>query len=446
MHSQQAQLKQGVIFWFRSDLRLHDQPALQQAISLAQNLQTWMLPVYIHDSQLLTSTRWGFHRTGPHRRKWLNMALRDLAGQLEGLGSRLLQIEGPPSELLTKLSRRLGNALIICEEIAAPEESSHQLRIERSGVSVQTVWQSTLMSPDILPFPAESVPDQFTLFRQALERAGIRPSPPLTSPSQLPPPPSEAVLSQGLVDIPVSTPFVETHPRPMDQRSAFPWTQTDFHGGERAALAHLEQYCRRGLPHSYKTTRNQLVGIDYSTKWSPWLATGALSPRQAWSSIQTFEAKHGANDSTYWICFELLWRDHFRWLHRKHGVHLYRPQGLTDRPAPAHDAEAFQAWCAGQTGQAFIDCGMRELAATGYLSNRLRQNVASYLIHDLQCDWRAGAAWFEAQLIDYDVYSNQGNWLYLSGRGTDPRGSRRFNPVKQANDYDPEHRYRQLWA
>ncbi len=90
--------------------------------------------------------------------------------------------------------------------------------------------------------------------------------------------------------------------------------------------------------------------------------------------------------------------------------------------------QRFAAWCAGQTGQPLVDAAMRELAATGYLSNRLRQVVASYLIHDLACDWRAGAAWFEAQLLDYDVYSNQGNWLYIAGRGTDPRGGRRLIP------------------
>ncbi len=92
-----------------------------------------------------------------------------------------------------------------------------------------------------------------------------------------------------------------------------------------------------------------------------------------------------------------------------------------------------------------IDAGMGELNATGYSSNRLRQNLASFLIHDLRCDWRAGAAWFESQLIDFDVYNNQGNWLYLSGRGTDPRGSRRFNPDKQAEDYDADGTYRKLW-
>ena len=89
---------------------------------------------------------------------------------------------------------------------------------------------------------------------------------------------------------------------------------------------------------------------------------------------------------------------------------------------------------------------MRELAATGFMSNRLRQLAASYLIHDLGCDWRAGAAWFEAQLIDYDVYSNQGNWLYIAGRGTDPRGGRRFDPAKQAREHDPDGSFREMWS
>ena len=88
---------------------------------------------------------------------------------------------------------------------------------------------------------------------------------------------------------------------------------------------------------------------------------------------------------------------------------------------------------------------MRELAATGFTSNRMRQIVASFLVHDLFCDWRAGAAWFESQLVDFDVSSNQGNWLYVSGRGTDPRVGRRFNPAKQTQDHDAQGRYRQVW-
>jgi deoxyribodipyrimidine photo-lyase len=221
----------------------------------------------------------------------------------------------------------------------------------------------------------------------------------------------------------------------------------EFDGGESSALAHLARYCNSGLPSTYKQTRNELLGVDYSTKWSPWLATGALSARQAWAALKAYEQLHGENESTYWIGFELLWRDHFRWLHLKHGAKMYQAQGLSKEvlPPPPHKPQLFEAWCVANTGHEFIDAGLRELKFTGYVSNRMRQNLASYLIHDLGCDWRAGAAWFESQLIDYDVYSNQGNWLYLSGRGTDPRGSRRFNPDKQAKDYDPDGRYRALW-
>ena len=92
-----------------------------------------------------------------------------------------------------------------------------------------------------------------------------------------------------------------------------------------------------------------------------------------------------------------------------------------------------------------IDAGMRELGETGFLSNRMRQIVSSFWIYEMNGDWQAGAAWFESQLIDFDVYSNQGNWLYISGRGTDPRGGRAFNLIKQANEYDPEGIYQRMW-
>jgi deoxyribodipyrimidine photo-lyase len=164
------------------------------------------------------------------------------------------------------------------------------------------------------------------------------------------------------------------------------------------------------------------------------------------TAIHGFEAEQGANEGTYWLWLELLWRDHFRLLHLKHGRRLYQAAGLSNLPRPDHDPTAFERWCQGRTGEALIDAGMRELATTGYLSNRMRQIVASYLIHDLACDWRAGAAWLECQLVDYDVYSNQGNWLYIAGRGTDPRGGRRFDPLKQAREHDPDGVYRARWG
>ena len=181
----------------------------------------------------------------------------------------------------------------------------------------------------------------------------------------------------------------------------------------------------------------------------PWLLLLQAGKRggmcTVWAALHAYEQQHGANDGTYWLWFELLWRDNFRFLHLQHGRQLYAARGLSSLPRPKHFPKDFQRGCDGNTGEPIVDAGMRELASTGYTSNRMRQIVASYLVHDLSCDWRAGAAWFESQLIDFDIYSNQGNWLYISGRGTDPRAGRRFNPIKQTQDHDPQGRYRKVW-
>ena len=450
----------GVIYWLRNDLRLHDNPALLLAAQRAREQGGWLLPVYLHDPEQQLDTRWGFARMGSHRRTFLAQALDDLKPRLQALGSDLLELSGRPAECLPELMRRLGASCLVCEDIAAPEEQDAVQALRAAGLQVETVWQSSLIDPAALPFAPEAVLDTFTPFRQQLERAGAREAAPLSEPDALPSLPAAfAATAAGAVGHPLledvstlSDWLAATAARPdtpdpaADPRSSFPYAEAACHGGERAALAHLRQYCARGLPHSYKETRNGLAGLDYSSKFSPWLATGALSPRQAMAAIRAFEAEHGANDGSYWLWFELLWRDHFRWLQCKHGRRLYGPRGLSDLPLPAHNVRGFERWTQGRTGDALVDAGMRELSATGYLSNRLRQNCASYLVHDLGGDWRAGAAWFESQLLDYDVHSNQGNWLYIAGRGTDPRGGRRFNTQKQAQDHDRDGAYRRLWG
>jgi len=229
------------------------------------------------------------------------------------------------------------------------------------------------------------------------------------------------------------------------EAAGFAYTQAHGRGGESSGLAHLRRYLTPPWPDRYKQTRNALQGRHTSSHWSPWLATGALSVRTIWAALRAYQDTHGANDGTYWLWFELLWRDNFRFLHLQHGRQLYAARGLSQLPRPRHFPKDFQRWCDGQTGERIVDAGMRELAATGFTSNRMRQIVASYLVHDLACDWRAGAAWFESQLVDFDVCSNQGNWLYVSGRGTDPRVGRRFNPSKQTQDHDPQGRFQKTW-
>ena len=168
-----------------------------------------------------------------------------------------------------------------------------------------------------------------------------------------------------------------------------------------------------------------------------------------YEEIKTYEEKYGSNQSTYWLFFELLWRDFFYFIARKWGARLFHKQGINpDKPNSTRycgDEKSFVKWKLGKTDDDFVNANMNELRKTGWMSNRGRQNVASYLIHDLGVDWRKGAQWFEENLVDYDPCSNYGNWLYLSGFGNDPRPDRKFNTQKQAEIYDPNGTYRKMW-
>jgi deoxyribodipyrimidine photo-lyase len=420
------------IYWFRNDLRMADNPALTDACGQAEAL----VLLYVLPESERRATRWGFERAGAHRRHFRDQAIAGLAHALSLQGRELLIASGDAVQTITRLACEIGTVDVFCEAIAAPEELAECAALRAAGLQVHERWQSSLIEPRDLPFAIAAMPRVFTKFREAVERAAGAPQPPWPRPPSLP----NGIQTSLTREVPAQTPML------LPGAASFPFTKPEFHGSEQAALAHIARYFESSAPQHYKQTRNALCGVSYSTKFSPWLAVGAVSPRTVFAALKVHESRVGANDSTYWIWFELLWRDFFRFASLQHGVRLFSAAGLSDLPPPRHDAAAFRQWCIGDTGQAFVDAGMRELAATGYLSNRLRQLVASYLVHELDCDWRSGAAWFESRLIDFDIYSNQGNWLYLAGRGADPRGGRRFNPDKQAATYDPDGAYRALWS
>ena len=412
-----------LIYWFRNDLRLADNPAFTRACLNAD----YLLPVYIHDSKE-RDTVYGFERQGPHRKTFLRASLDDLKIQLQAQGSDLLEFSGKPSQVLLQLLKDTAANAIYCEKIEAPEEIEQVSMLREQGADVNEFWQSSMLDPKCLPFALEKMPDVFTAFRREVERAQLKFARPISAPKHIPPLPK--VLPQGAIKK-ISTAASSVHPY--------------FLGGASHAQAHLKQYLERRLPDNYKETRNQLIGRDYSSKFSAWLALGCISARDIAAQLNSYESLYGANDGTYWLWFELLWRDYFRFIHFKYGQKLYRASGLTGRPVKPSYAPSFEQWRTGNTGSELVDAGMRELHESGYLSNRMRQIVASYWIYDMKGDWRAAAAWFESQLIDYDVYSNQGNWLYIAGRGTDPRGGRPFNVLKQTQDHDSQGIYRKLW-
>ena len=411
-----------LIYWFRNDLRLADNPAFTQACLNADHL----LPVYVHDSKE-QETVYGFERQGPHRQAFLRESLDDLRSQLRAQGSDLLEFSGKSAEVLLRLLKDTSAQAIYCEQIEAPEEIEQVRILQQQGADVKEYWQSSMLDPQSLPFELEKMPDVFTAFRQEVEKAQLKFAQPINVPKKIPP-------------LPVALPLGSILPSRIQAVS-----HHYLLGGASHARAHLKQYLERRLPDGYKETRNQLIGMDYSSKFSAWLALGCISARDIAAQLNEYENFHGANDGTYWLWFELLWRDYFRFIHFKYGQKLYHASGLTGIPVSPSDVPSFEQWRTGNTGTELVDAGMRELHQSGYLSNRMRQIVASYWIYDMKGDWRAGAAWFESQLIDYDVYSNQGNWLYIAGRGTNPRGGRPFNVAKQTQDHDSQGVYRKLW-
>lgn len=433
-----------VVHWFRHDLRLHDNPALRASIACAEREGWAWIGVWWAGERWQGESHWGFPRAGAHRHAFLQQALADLGASLLARGSGLVVLRDASAEALLTLARQVDARVVIAEEITTPDERAEVAALRAEGLAVETIWQSSLLDPARLPWPVSDVPDLFTAFRQGVERAALVPNGPLPVPAHWPVWPS--VLARLESPLPSQSLLAGS----ADLRSSFPYGQSPWQGGETQALAHLESYFQSDRPHRYKATRNGLSGTGFSSKWSPWLASGALSPRRALVALRDFEAREGASDGSYWLWFELLWREHFRCMALKHGRALFRAQGLSSKPDHiqpiAFDAAAFARWCAGETGEPLVDAGMRELRQTGFLSNRLRQIVASQWLHSLGGDWRVGAAWFESQLIDFDVHSNTGNWLYIAGRGTDPRGGRAFDVAKQTQQHDPDGRYRAMWV
>jgi deoxyribodipyrimidine photo-lyase len=189
-----------------------------------------------------------------------------------------------------------------------------------------------------------------------------------------------------------------------------------------------------------------MLGESYSSKFSAWLAHGCISPRTIYWEVMRFEQEVKKNSSTYWLIFELIWRDYFRFVALKFGYRLFMSGGIRNERPPTHpNQNRIDAWTSGKTGIPFVDANMRELKETGFMSNRGRQNVASFLVKDLKQDWRIGAAYFEQELIDYDPSSNWGNWAYVAGVGNDPREDRYFNMLVQAARYDAKGDYVRHW-
>jgi len=427
-------MKRGIV-WFKNDLRLHDNETLVKAMEQCDEI----IPVYCFDESHFKITEFGFNKTGNFRAQFLLESLIDLDKNLRSIGSGLIIVKGNPAHEINKLVQEIKVHKVFAKKEITFEELSTQKKVEnellKANCSFETFSTSTLYELNDLPFTLNNIPDIFTNFRKSVEKESqikeVFEKPIHIKSPNIPPMNLPTLIELSLTEVEI------------DEKAAIQFT-----GGEAEAWNRLDDYFfKTNSLSKYKETRNELIGANYSSKFSAWLALGCISARSIYAQIKHYEQEIIANESTYWLVFELLWRDYFYFVMAKYGNRFFQKNGIKFKVnnIANHNETLFNKWKNGETGNDFIDANMLELKLSGFMSNRGRQNVASFLCNDLKLDWRYGAAYFEQQLIDYDVNSNWGNWAYLAGVGNDPRGNRAFNIEKQANDYDKNKYYRNLW-
>ena len=425
------------LVWVRNDLRVRDHEPLRYAAEHHDQV----VPVYCFDPRHFGTTMFDLPKTGAVRARFLRESVADLRASLQDLGADLVVRRGRPEAVLPDLVRATGAAEVLqFQEIGTEERATEDAvkdALADTGATLGFFWGKTLYHVEDLPFDGpDAIPDVYTNFRKGVEKQS-RVRPMIDAPEALPPLPAD--LDPG--PIPTLDDLGVEGDGTVDERSVLP-----FEGGETRGLDRIDEYIwREDCLRKYKATRNGLFGANYSSKFSPWLAHGCITPRQIYEAVQRYEDERVSNKSTYWMTFELIWRDFHTFASWKAGPKLFAPGGPAGKnPDWRSYDEAFERWAAGRTGIPFVDANMRELNRTGFMSNRGRQNVASMLSMSLRQDWRKGAAYFESRLVDYDVCSNWGNWAYNSGVGHDPR-DRYFNIVKQAKRYDGDGEYVRYW-
>ena len=428
-------VQQRILIWYRNDLRIHDLLTLDEAVQQGAEI----IPVYCFDDRLFEETSFGFLKTGNYRAQFLIESVGDLRSSLQKLGSDLVVRRGLPEEVIPAIAEQLKVDCVYYSTEATSEEKQVEKKLEQvlsdRNIKVNSYWQATLYFPEDLPFKISQTPEVYTKFRKRVEKDS-QISAAVAAPTKLPPLPE---IKPG--ELPTLDDFGLSTPE-FDERGVL-----RFKGGETEAIKRLKDYFwQEDCLREYKQTRNGMLGANYSSKFSAWLAMGCISPRYINDQVLEYEAQRVKNDSTYWLVFELLWRDFFRFIVTKHGNQVFKIEGMRGVEIPwQQDWLRFDLWQSGKTGYPLVDANMREFAATGFMSNRGRQNVASFLTKNLGIDWRMGAEWFESLLVDYDVCSNWGNWNYTAGVGNDSRGFRYFNIVKQTKDYDPQGKYIKHW-
>jgi deoxyribodipyrimidine photo-lyase len=418
---------------FRNNLRVEDNTSLFEACKNAGKT----IGIICFDPRQFSKTKYGFKKTGKFRTKFLLETVSELKENLLLKNISLLIYFDKPENVFQKIISDYEISTIFTQKEWTSEEVNVNNNIKRQFKNVNFIetFDQFLFHPDDIPYQdLKYLPQVFTVFRKECEKkVSVRKTISI-----------EPKIKENLIENKTSIPTLENlgyEDFELNKNTAFP-----FKGGENQAVNRIENYFFETENLSkYKQTRNGLIGSDYSSKLSAWLANGSVSTKTIYWKVKQYEEQIEANEDTYWLIFELIWRDFFKYISMKFGNKIFQIDGILNHKYDwKFNQKAFKQWISGNTNEPFVNANMIELAETGFMSNRGRQNVASFWAKEWQQDWRIAAAYFESMLIDYDVHSNYGNWMYNAGVGNDPR-YRKFNIKRQAEMYDENGAYQDLW-
>lgn len=410
------------VWWIRRDLRLGDNQALAAALARAEVV----IPAFVLDPALLHSSYAGAKRVA-----FLLSGLNRLDADLRARGSRLIVRRGDPVVELRALLTETGATAVVAEEDVSPYARARDLRVGRE-LPLHTTEGLVVHRAGVVHKPSGGPYTVFTPFARAW-KALVPPAPAdlLVPPRALPPVPAvEALPIPDSPALPASVPFLP---------------------GEAEAARRLDAFATGDDPpiYRYDTGRDRL-DLAGTSELSPYLRFGMISARQAVvAGLGAARAARSAGErqgAETWLN-ELIWREFYVQIL----YHFPQVRGSSFRPeyegiAWENDADDFAAWCEGRTGYPVVDAAMRQLVATGWMHNRARMIVASFLAKDLLVDWRWGERFFMQHLVDGDPAANNGGWQWVAGTGTDAAPYFRvFNPVLQGKKHDPDGAFVRRW-
>lgn len=405
------------IVWFRKDLRLHDHPALVEAAAHGEVLPVFILPKVRH-----AASDW-----------WLHHSLLEIIQRFEDQQIQFIIREGQPVEQLMKLIEESGADQLTFNELYDPESREIERELakacEKQRVQVRSFQGTLLVAPDVIFNKTNQPYKVFTPFWKRLRQEPI--AAPFATPELIPSTVKYYSLSSGEWGL-------------LSANRWYDKLMNHWQPGEVAAMERWETFRDSGL-YDY------LVGRDLPAKAS----VSRLSPYLAWGNVSVRSLWHGAiaaaddvgDQQVEAFIRQLAWRDFDNY------QLLYFPEMITKPVRPEFEKFPWQpadsrleVWKTGHTGYPLVDAGMRELWETGYMHNRVRMVVASFLIKHLLIDWREGMAWFEETLVDLDIANNAMGWQWVAGSGFDASPYFRvFNPILQAKKFDEDAQYIKKW-